>query len=69
MAFTFQSESEYHIIENETILCIRKFIGTTDKFLEFSKELWHIVKQKKRVVDQGEPNYYIYYKNIIMIVF
>ena len=58
----FLNESEYHMIENETVVCTGTLIGTVDKFLEFSQELWHTVKPKKRVVDQGGANYLIYYK-------
>ena len=58
----FLNESEYHMIENETVVYTGTLIGTVDKFLEFSQELWHTVKPKKRVVDQGGANYLIYYK-------
>ena len=58
----FCNESEFNEIINETVICSGTLIGTVDKFLEFSQELWYTVKNKKRVVDQGAANYLIHFK-------
>ena len=60
----FCNESEYKKIENEAVICSGTLIGTVDKFLEFSHDLWDILKDKKRVVDQGGANYLIYCKKL-----
>ena len=60
----FCGEDEFKKIENETIICLGTLIGTADKFYEFSNDLWYLIKNKKRVVDQGGANYLIYSKKL-----
>lgn len=53
------------IIENERIICGGKIWGTSDKFLEFSKNLWKQMNSKillnLTIIAQTENNFMIYY--------
>ena len=55
-------------IKNERIICTGTVWGTADKFYEFSKRMWEVLKSKWskcfKIIDQSIANYLIYHEKL-----
>jgi len=63
-------EDIYENIKNERIICSGTIWGTADKFYEFSKKMWEVLKSKWskcfKIIDQAVANYLIYHEKLFI---